>query len=112
MSQIFLVIVMFSNSKVNVFILPCLFSLLITKLLEYHYLWITFSHSPEAVIQMIYVKNEVVKLSKGVQKNMLEAWNFNKKEVQDRCLDNNFRTRILENATRYILSIIDLMVGL
>ena len=59
-----------------------------------------------------FCKYEVVKISKGVPKNMLKAWNFNKSEVQDSCLDNNFRTRILENANRYILSIIDLMVGL
>ena len=54
--------------------------------------------------------------SKGVQKNMLKAWNFSKNKICHRCFDNNlqklFRTKILKNSNGKILLIVALMVGL
>ena len=52
--------------------------------------------------------------SKGVQKNILTAWNFAKNKFRQRCFDNllkSFGTNILENATRDMLSKVTLMVG-
>ena len=55
-------------------------------------------------------------LSKGVQKNVLKAWNFTKNTFHQRSFDNKlskgFRTNILENATRQMLRKVTLMVGL
>ena len=85
----FSVIVKFSNSKRFYFTMSFLLvNYEITRILLC--LRISFLHSPEAVIQMCSVKIEVVKIWKGVCKNMLKAWNFTKNEVQGRCLDNNF----------------------
>ena len=85
----FSVIVKFSNSKRVYFTMSFLLvNYEITRILLC--LRISFLHSPEAVIQMCSVKIEVVKIWKGVWKNMLKAWNFTKNEVQGRCLDNNF----------------------
>ena len=54
--------------------------------------------------------------SKGVQKNMLKAWDFTKDKLCHRYFDNNrqkiFRTNILENRTRQILLTVVLMVDL
>ena len=53
---------------------------------------------------------------KGVQKNILKAWNPTKNELCHRHFDNNlqkiFRTNIPEIGTGQILLIIVLMVGL
>ena len=55
-------------------------------------------------------------LSKGVQKNILKAWNFTKNKLHHRCFDNdlqkNFRTNILESDTKQIILSVVLMVGL
>ena len=54
--------------------------------------------------------------SKCVQKNMLEAWNFTKIKLHHGCfninLQNIFRTNTFENATRQILLMAVLMIGL
>ena len=54
--------------------------------------------------------------SKGVQKNMLKAWNFTKKKICHRCFDNilqkPFETKPLKNSNGQILLIVILMVGL
>ena len=55
-------------------------------------------------------------LSKGVQKNILKAWNFTKNGFPQRYFGNNlsknFRTNIPENATRQILLKVTLKAGL
>ena len=52
----------------------------------------------------------------GLQKNMLQAWNFNKYKIRHRPFDNNFqkkcRVNILQSDTAQILLIIFLMAGL
>ena len=52
----------------------------------------------------------------GLQKNMLQAWNFNKHKIRHRPFDNNFqkkcRVNILQSDTAQILLIIFLMAGL
>ena len=52
----------------------------------------------------------------GLQKNMLQAWNFNKYKIRHRSFDNNFqkkcRANILQSDTARILLIIFLMAGL
>ena len=54
--------------------------------------------------------------SKGVQKNILKAWNFAKNKICHRYFDNNFKklfwTKILKISNRQILLKIVLMVGL
>ena len=50
--------------------------------------------------------------SKGVQKNMLKAWNFNKHKLCHRYLKKNCRTNILQSNTAQLLLIVVLMVGL
>ena len=54
--------------------------------------------------------------SKGVQKNMLKAWEFTKNKLYHQKFVSNlqkiFQTNILETGTRQILLIAVLMVGL
>ena len=53
--------------------------------------------------------------SKGVQKNMLKAFNFNKYKPRHRSLDNlqkNCQKIFSESDTEHILLIVVLMVGL
>ena len=54
--------------------------------------------------------------SKGIQKNMLKAWDFTKNKLCHRYFDNNLqkmsRTNILDNGTGQILLIVVLMVSL
>ena len=54
-------------------------------------------------------------MPKGVQKNMLKAWNFTKNKICHRIFDNNlqklFRTKI-KNSKGQILLIVVLMVSL
>ena len=54
--------------------------------------------------------------SKGVQNNMLKAWDFTENKLCYRCFENNlqkiFQTKILENDTGQIAFIVVLLVGL
>ena len=54
--------------------------------------------------------------SKGIQKNMLKAWDFTKNKLCHRYFDNNLqkmsRTNILDNGTGQILLIVVLMASL
>ena len=53
---------------------------------------------------------------KGVQENMLKAWNFTKNKLLHKCFVNNlqkkFRANILENGTAQMFLIVLLMFGL
>ena len=54
--------------------------------------------------------------SKGVQNNMLKAWDFTKNKHCHRCFENNlqkiFQTKILESGTGQITFLVVLIVGL
>ena len=54
--------------------------------------------------------------SKGVQSNMLKAWDFTKNKLCYRVFENNlqkiFQTKTLENDTGQIAFIVVLLVGL
>ena len=60
--------------------------------------------------------NTYIQPPKGVQKNMLNAWNFTKSKHHHWCVDNNLqivsRRSILENAIGQIYLTVALMVGL
>ena len=49
--------------------------------------------------------------AKGVQENMLKAWNFTKNKLRHRCFDNKLQkilqTNVLENVTGQILLIVN-----